>query len=259
MPTPLLTPSLSHPLELTLRLPAPHAHIVVTPPRDADRQHIVAILNDLRISRYLSSPPYPYTLADCDDFFPTTIARCADGRAQYDEWCAGTRPWLGETPVRCLRDTSVEGEPFIGSVDVVRATFANIVDAERRQEAKKANDALEPGNEGIVWEFGGMWSFSHGSRECVANKEADYLASSHHGQNIMSAAIKAIMDFAVRYMNAHVFQIHYSAENRASRRVFEKNGFVDFDFVPDAWTMPKSKGGDTVSWGVMRWYKPVEQ
>jgi RimJ/RimL family protein N-acetyltransferase len=90
----------------------------------------------------------------------------------------------------------------------------------------------------------------------AADERADFLASSHWGKGIMSSAVKAVVGAGAKYLNAQMIQIHYLSENIASRKVFEKSGFVDFDFVPNAITMPESKGGRVVDLGIMRWYRP---
>ncbi len=71
-----------------------------------------------------------------------------------------------------------------------------------------------------------------------------YLAPSHHRRGIMSAATNAIVhDFLVPYMNAHLITGSYFECNSGSRKVFEKNGFVFQEFVPDFYELLESKTG----------------
>lgn len=81
----------------------------------------------------------------------------------------------------------------------------------------------------------------------------DFIAPSYWGQGIMSAAVKVALDFSMQYFNLHIAEVTYFAENRASRRVFEKNGFVDTGIVPKGMTMSESKGGKVHDLGTMRW------
>jgi hypothetical protein len=43
-----------------LRLPAPFQNIIITPPRSEDVPSIVRALNDPRVYKTLSGPPFPY-------------------------------------------------------------------------------------------------------------------------------------------------------------------------------------------------------
>ena len=61
----------------------------------------------------------------------------------------------------------------------------------------------------------------------------DYLAASHHGKGIMSAAIGTLIrDWAVPRMGVRQIRIETFVDNIASRRVFEKNGFMYEKTVP---------------------------
>ena len=75
----------------------------------------------------------------------------------------------------------------------------------------------------------------------------------------MTALVRAFIDeVAVPLMNVYTIQITYFSENIGSKRVFEKNGFAYVGTVPDAYTLPASKGGKTISLGVMRWSRAVQ-
>jgi hypothetical protein len=51
------------------------------------------------------------------------------------------------------------------------------------------------------------------------------------------------INLAVRYLNTHYIQVSPFSHNPASRRVFKKNGFVDYCTIHDALALPPSKGG----------------
>ena len=56
----------------------------------------------------------------------------------------------------------------------------------------------------------------------------DWLASSHHGRGIMSAAFRVVMtEWAIPKMNVRDMRVEVYADNIASARVFEKFGFVE--------------------------------
>ena len=90
--------------------------------------------------------------------------------------------------------------------------------------------------------------------EC-RNFLSDYLAPSHHGKGIMSAAIKAVMEWAVPMMNVRHINVTAYAHNIASLRVFEKNGYTHLETITDFGKQVESKGGRTYSLAVMEWRK----
>ncbi|KAF7165390.1 hypothetical protein CNMCM5623_009555 [Aspergillus felis] len=82
----------------------------------------------------------------------------------------------------------------------------------------------------------------------------DYLSPTHHGKGIMTAVIKAVVEeWAVPRMNARVIKASAYAENRASMRVFEKNGF-QLEFELEDWAVvPLDRGGGVKSIVVLVW------
>lgn len=73
----------------------------------------------------------------------------------------------------------------------------------------------------------------------------------------MPAALRTLIDsFYIPYMNVHILTGAYYDTNVASKRVFEKVGFVFDKVVPDAIELAESKTGvkgKRVGLGVMRW------
>jgi RimJ/RimL family protein N-acetyltransferase len=73
----------------------------------------------------------------------------------------------------------------------------------------------------------------------------------------MSAAMHAIINhFLIPYMNAHLITGSFFDYNPGSRKVFEKNGFVFQEIVPDSYELPESKTGvkgKRIGVGYMRW------
>jgi len=55
----------------------------------------------------------------------------------------------------------------------------------------------------------------------------DYLAPSHHGRGIMTAALRTLInDWAIPHLNAHRIVVTAFFDNIGSQRVLLKNGFV---------------------------------
>jgi RimJ/RimL family protein N-acetyltransferase len=88
----------------------------------------------------------------------------------------------------------------------------------------------------------------------------DYLAPSHHGQGIMSAVVKALVErWAVPRLGARWIRPTTFEDNAGSMRVFLKNGFVLWKTVPDGMTTP-AKGefpAQTIAVNVLE-YRPGE-
>jgi RimJ/RimL family protein N-acetyltransferase len=73
----------------------------------------------------------------------------------------------------------------------------------------------------------------------------------------MSAALRVLLnEFMIPYMNAHIITGSYFEHNIASRKVFEKNGFVFQELIPDYLELPESKTGvkgTKVGMGFLKW------
>jgi RimJ/RimL family protein N-acetyltransferase len=77
----------------------------------------------------------------------------------------------------------------------------------------------------------------------------------------MPAVLRAVTDtFFIPFMNTHLISGLLFENNKASRRVCEKNGYVYVKTIPDAFEIHESKAGrkgDWVSLTVMKWSKEV--
>jgi RimJ/RimL family protein N-acetyltransferase len=70
-----------------------------------------------------------------------------------------------------------------------------------------------------------------------------------------------IEKFLIPYMNVHLLFGSFFDHNIASKRVFEKNGFVFEGITPDAFELAESKTGvkgKRVGLGMMRWERKLE-
>ncbi|KLO16500.1 acyl-CoA N-acyltransferase [Schizopora paradoxa] len=223
-----------------LRLPAPNDNIIITPSRVTDVDATIAILNDVRVAMNLSGPPYPYLHEHAVSWIDMQIAEQRKVIEEMDR-AAGDfeqTKYFENCPVQCIREVK-EGdeEVFIGNVKISRSNFLPVRDKEEANRLQKENSARPVGDPDIEWFFG------------------DYLAPSHHGKGIMSAAIKAVMDWAVPMMNVHHINVTANADNAASLRVFEKNGYTHLETIEDFGKQVESKGGRTYSLAVMEWRK----
>ena len=70
----------------------------------------------------------------------------------------------------------------------------------------------------------------------------------------MTSALRTLLDkFAIPDLHVHEIIGTNFGHNIASRRVFEKNGFIYRNTVPNAATLSESKGGGKMDLGVLTW------
>ncbi|KAH7923918.1 hypothetical protein BV22DRAFT_1120561 [Leucogyrophana mollusca] len=210
-----------HPLDINpqtgepfLRLPSPNHNIILTPPRNGDEDAILPILNDARVYQWMGSIPTPYLPHHAQSWI-ATIKQKSDKileelREEERINPGGPLKIVGDCPVRYLREVQSDGsDVFIGDICIVRSPLENVVDPEERAALVAENNAKPLGDPSICWSFG------------------DYVAVSHHGRGIMSAAMDVVLNLwaiprmGVRYMKGFAFD-----GNIPSARVFEKNGFI---------------------------------
>ncbi|KMU82585.1 hypothetical protein CIHG_00366 [Coccidioides immitis H538.4] len=239
-------PFLSVPIPSSPNGPDTTSHIIITPYRpDQDVEPILTSLNDPIIYKWLRTPPVPYTREHAEEWIRLCKGSSDKLIPEIEEWQRGERKWLSGCPVRAIRevrqtkDGQVE-EVLLGDVGLIRYTFDDTLDESEREEMKRINDEREVGDERTIWTLG------------------DWLASTHHGKGIMSAAVRVIMDWAMANLNVHYMKVHASVGNIGSCRVFEKNGFTLTDTVHDAFTLPEIKGGGKASFYTLRWARSTE-
>ncbi|KAG1812944.1 uncharacterized protein BJ212DRAFT_1518232 [Suillus subaureus] len=186
-----------HPLEINpktgepfLRLPAPHQSIILTPPRQGRSEHA--------------------------DFWIQFVKEESDATLEYLRKSAGDFPngplqFVGASPVRHIREVKEDGtDVLIGDVNFRRSPFEEVLDEVERKRLQEDNAKKQAGDPTIQYAIG------------------DWLAASHHGRGIMTAAIGLLMTawgiprMGVRHVVAYTF-----AGNIGSNRVFEKNGFAN--------------------------------
>ncbi|GFF22558.1 putative ribosomal-protein-alanine acetyltransferase [Aspergillus udagawae] len=216
-------------------LPAPHSSIILTPPRPPnahDSSALISHLNNPQVYPYLESSPVPYLPEHATARLQTSYEQ-----ATALLHAAQTHRFVDGLPFTCIREVTNDSDVLIGDVGLTRYAFYEFKKGSpEREEAVRRNAALGVGSSEIVWGFG------------------DFLSPAHHGKGIMTAVIKAVVEeWAVPRMNARVIKASAYADNRASMRVFEKNGFR-LEYELEDWAVvPLDRGGGVKSIVVLVW------
>ncbi|TFK50136.1 hypothetical protein OE88DRAFT_1645865 [Heliocybe sulcata] len=222
-----------------LRLPHPHQNIIITPIRPADADAIIETLNDTRVYDQLASIPHPYTREHAEEWIKLVRAR-SDELLQQLQGRSDDQPKVVDgCPVMTLREVKEDGtEVFIGDVTIARSSFMEIGNPDERARLRDENAARPNGDPEIVYMIG------------------DYLAPSHHGHGIMTAAIRTLVhDWAVPRMGCRKILVNVRKGNIGSRRVFEKLDFKCKGVLEDhqELTAPGRAGGPKWSIEIFEW------
>jgi len=237
-----------------IRLPAPLTNIIIAPPLYSDGEAVIKIFNDPRVYMNLLGPPFPFMQKDWDERFALIQKSSSDALIQFREVVKsraeggagdGRKPgsrWVDAgSPVSAIRELDpVTGEQnFIGSIGFAKRKYPVLESEEEKKRNIAVDGPLETGVPEMPWSMG------------------FYLAPSHHGRGIMTAAVGALInDFMIPYMNVDFIAGSYFDHNSASRKVFERNGFVFWKTVEEAFELQESKTGvkgKKVGAGFMRW------
>lgn len=139
-----------------LRLPDPHSHIIITPFRLQDALDIVPILNDERVYKWMTGPPYPYLLEDAEAWI-TMMKEKSDKLVET----LGKAPGLEELqlvdgcPVHTLREVKEDGKQvFLGDISFIRCRWDDL-DADQRKKLVDENESRVPGDPELIWSVGG--------------------------------------------------------------------------------------------------------
>lgn len=167
-----------------LRLPEPHANIIITPHRpnqiDETSSALVRILNGPLVALRLQRTPYPYSKSDGEEWVKVNckeqeeVLSILRNELEYPgnsvlEKDAGKfshqkRQFLDTCPFTCIREVlktdSKNGAPLedilIGDIRLARSSFDEYPEeSEERAQAQKRNNDLPAGDESIVWSLGG--------------------------------------------------------------------------------------------------------
>jgi len=204
-----------------ISLPSPYENIRLTPWRTTDADAVVPIMNHRDVYPNLMGPPYPYQKADAEWWIDQHLKRFEPDR-QYFTSDETTPIREGKSfdygPMPVIREVLVDGtHVFLGTADIRRSNFLVELDKQRQKELLKENNAKPVGDTGIVYMIG------------------DYLAPSHHGKGIMTAAIRELIhSWGIPHMGVRELSGVVIEGNMGSRRVFEKPGFKFVRLVEDA-------------------------
>ncbi|KAI0801140.1 GNAT domain-containing protein [Fomes fomentarius] len=215
MSAPQFHPLERHPRtgEPFIRLPAPLDRIIVTPPRREDVPHIVAILNDYPIKRWLDGPPFPYLDIHAEDWVTKTLEQSEsvmrELRVANEEDPQGPPASVSGCPVGCLRGVEEDGrEVYLGAIEFTRCGFPDLLNREEQERLVTRNESKRRGDSEIVW--------------CIGY----YLAAPLHGRGFMSCALRTLLDtWVVPRMGARRIRVETIIGNVGSIRVLEKLGF----------------------------------
>ncbi|KAH7102118.1 acyl-CoA N-acyltransferase [Auriculariales sp. MPI-PUGE-AT-0066] len=218
-----------------LRLAAPYQHIVVTPYRRSDAQALIGHLNDQKVVMNLEGPPYPYLAEHAEWWLEKVLSE--HGRIIQNLQNGRQPDGLPVAVIRDISHVSIAEALMIGVCCIERHNYFNTEPAGARQTAlMEENAARDPGDPLIMYTVG------------------DWLASAYHRQGIMPAVLGALMQtWAIPRLGMKQVLACAFVGNRASIRVFEKNGFKHIGDVPDLVPMPESKGGGMRSVHVVEW------
>ncbi|KAG1812946.1 uncharacterized protein BJ212DRAFT_1276184 [Suillus subaureus] len=211
-----------HPLEINpktgepfLRLAAPHKNIILTPPRQGDQSVLIQHMNDPAIYGWMKRLPTPY-LPEHADFWIQFVKEESDTTLEYlrksaEDFPNGPLQFVGASPVRHLREVKEDGtDVLIGDVNFRRSPFEEVLDEVERKRLQEDNAKKQAGDPTIQYAIG------------------DWLAVTHHGRGIMTAAVGLLMTaWGIPRMGVRHVVVHTFAGNIGSNRVFEKNGFVN--------------------------------
>lgn len=254
-----------------LPLPSPHGpRIRITPPRFdeaspiSDSRHhddlepLVFHMNHSAVYMWLQGPPFPYTTEDGVTWLGQVNEECRGILSEMGEVWKSTSDlsppsYVSACPVRSIRERQDDGsDVYIGDIGIGRSGFPEVPDEQERERRTRENAAYAKGDPRIIWTFGGKHSFNgmirlpiHFTDGGCEHDRIDFLAPSHHGKGIMTAAVRTIIeDWAVPHMGARHFHIGAFSTNIASQKVFLKNGFSFVDEQVDVIDMKKRGKGD---------------
>ncbi|KAI0825005.1 acyl-CoA N-acyltransferase [Trametes gibbosa] len=209
-----------HPLQFNekgepfLRLPSPHENIIITVPRMSDAPASISHMNHPAVYNMLGRPPFPY-LPEHAHSWLTDITRTTDAALEELRRAAVEHPdadplLVSSCPVRTLREVLPDGtDILVGDIDILREGWPDVVDKAAKEILAKPNADRPIGDPEIIW--------------CIG----DYMAPSHQGKGIMTAAIKTLLhEWAIPRMGVRQLRVETFSDNIGSRRVFEKLGFV---------------------------------
>ena len=192
-------------------------------------------MNDPTIHKWITGPPVPY-LQEHADSWVQLVTEQSNAILEYLKKCEENFPngplqFVDASPVRYLREVKEDGtDVLIGDVRFGRGPFEEVLDEVERKQMEEENARKQAGDPTIQFVVGGKWFSAHMTADIqiALSCGLDWLAASHHGRGIMTAAVGLLMSaWAIPRMGARHVVATTFAGNIGSNRVFEKNGFVN--------------------------------
>ncbi|KAL1969994.1 hypothetical protein VTN77DRAFT_6399 [Rasamsonia byssochlamydoides] len=251
--------------ELFLRLPPPHANIIITPPRprtrastpqshsrddhhddydttddaDSDESIIVSAMNDPRVYPFLESPPFPYKREHAVDYIRRVDEECrrilssislAEIQSQVE----------GERRERPDQDESEDEDQTQKSHFADGCPFRCIREVVPSKDAKDTKEVLIGDIALVRYHFYEIPPDRSDEKAQAQARNASlppghpeliwgigfWLHPTHHGNGIMTSVLRTIIhDWVIPHMNVSVLKAAAFVGNERSVGVFRKNGF----------------------------------
>ena len=152
-----------------LRLSPPHQRIIIAAPRLDDAPQLLELLNDPGVYRWVTAPPYPYSMEHAVSW-STQVKADADEIWNELEKAKAENPdgplkIVGGCPVRSILEENDDGTyTFLGTCSLERYGFDDVKDDEERTHLVQENKARPTGDPDIIWTMGSMCAQTHPTR-----------------------------------------------------------------------------------------------
>ncbi|GHA30558.1 ribosomal-protein-alanine N-acetyltransferase [Devosia pacifica] len=187
---------------------------------------------------------WPWTSSETPVLEGTTVHLRLPQLRDYDQWYALRRS---------SRDFLRPFEPRWTELDLARSAFVSRV-RRGRQEAVEGTDYsffVLRMNNGAEELLGGI-TLSNVRRRAAQHVNLGYwMGQPFAGQGIMTEAVGATLPFIFDTLSLHRAHAAFLPHNMASRRVLEKNGFVEEGFA-EAYLQIDGRWADHVLFGLTR-------
>ena len=140
-------------------LPAPYNNLILTPPRLSDADANYTMMNDPKIIKTLTGPPYPYLESHAKEWVASITKMADDAMREFREAVGqgsrDQRKLVGTCPVRYIREVNEDGSDILlGDVFVHRCEYPGVLDDAERERLAKENELRELGDPDLAWCIG---------------------------------------------------------------------------------------------------------
>ncbi|KAJ8095078.1 hypothetical protein AAF712_006919 [Marasmius tenuissimus] len=210
-----------------IRLPEPHANLVIATPSLDDVDSSVRIVNNPRVLKWVLGSTSPYTTKRAEDWI-NGVKKISEELLQ-----APLNAHVDGCPFRHIMDLEADGTcEFIGDIGISRSNWTDITDQEERRRLLEENSLRPVGEQAILFQVG------------------YYLSPAYQGRGIMTSALSTLLtQWAIPRMNAHKIKATLFQGNLGSRAVLTRNGFTQIRKVEKY----KELDGDITDLFVFEW------